>query len=192
MINSEQARLKCGRCGVSGVRLYRPYRFFRDRDDDRCNACIDRDGDPYYVPLIVDVDGRAWGYTSVPASAEYDFFSLPESSTNHKYWESRTSRWLSPTGIPVAQETVRGDLLWWKGIGSMECLDFLRPHYDLIKGEFRWTVIFITLRGTLATCWLYESDLLLSKLDAIKYKLLRWTKWATTAMLIPLLLVLWG
>lgn len=77
----------CGFCGAKNVRLYRPYPgFFREPDEDRCNACLNDEQRSYYIPLVLDENGLAWGYTSVPEHAFEQFLELPESSPSQPSW----------------------------------------------------------------------------------------------------------
>jgi len=83
---------KCGVCGVTGVRLYRPYGEFRRPERDRCNACVTDRQRPWYVPLVVDKsDGLAWGYTSIPDDDYYTWLALPEASDTAPQW--RQCQW---------------------------------------------------------------------------------------------------
>ena len=85
--------IRCGKCGAEGVRLYRPYGEFRRPERDRCNACLSDSQRKWYVPLIVDRDGAAWGYTSVPPDAVKAFAVLQERDRAGWRWGNR---WLPP------------------------------------------------------------------------------------------------
>lgn len=76
----------CGECGVTGVKIYRSYGMFRRPETDRCNECIDPDLQGWMVPCVLDDDGNAWGYGSVPKEACDEFDALPERSSEHPRW----------------------------------------------------------------------------------------------------------
>lgn len=84
----------CGKCGSTGVRIYREYGSFRRPETDRCNDCVDSDSYGYMVPCVLDKDGNAWGYLSVPEDdAEKNFYSLPEKSDTKPHWVDDNSSW---------------------------------------------------------------------------------------------------
>jgi len=69
---------KCGKCQSTNIRIYREYGMFRRPETDRCNGCIDQSHKSWMVPCILNKDGDAWGYGSVPNDALNDFYELPE------------------------------------------------------------------------------------------------------------------
>lgn len=92
---------KCNKCGATGVRIYRDYGIFRRPEKDRCNDCIDENHREWMVPCILDVDGSAWGYTSVPEHACKQFYAFPEKNSDKPYWKIRkdgaaSSNWTDP------------------------------------------------------------------------------------------------
>lgn len=58
-------RVRCGKCGVRGVRLYRPYgNFYRPKDNvcTQCNPVNPKYGRPeWHVPLVLGPQGQVWG-----------------------------------------------------------------------------------------------------------------------------------
>jgi hypothetical protein len=76
----------CGKCGVVGVKIYREYGAFRSPETDRCNECIDQEYKGWMVPCVLNENGDAWGYTSVPQDACDAFHQLPEKSTLFPSW----------------------------------------------------------------------------------------------------------
>lgn len=78
---------RCGQCGATDVRIYRQYGTFRQPHTDRCNECVDRERRGFMVPLVLDANGKAWGYTSAPADACEEFYALPEKSSEHPGWK---------------------------------------------------------------------------------------------------------
>lgn len=82
----------CGKCGATGVKIYRSYGMFRRPETDRCNECVDPDSRGWMVPCVLDDDGNAWGYTSVPTDACEAFYALPEQSIEHPRWR-RVGGW---------------------------------------------------------------------------------------------------
>jgi len=81
----------CRSCGRSDIRLYRSYGGFRRTEEDRCNehleeVCSGEDFRGWYVPLIVDDAGNAWGYTSVPQNAIDAFYGLEDFTQEKPYW----------------------------------------------------------------------------------------------------------
>ena len=77
----------CGKCGSSGVRVYREYGMFRRPETDRCNECIDQSHKGWMVPCVMDEDGNAWGYGSVPNQELEAFYALPEKSASLPGWQ---------------------------------------------------------------------------------------------------------
>lgn len=80
----------CGKCGVSGVRLYRRYQTVLDYQDLFCTACAlvdqhrDRPDNEYghsigwLVAAVPTEDGYTyWGYTSVPQPGVEWWDALP-------------------------------------------------------------------------------------------------------------------
>jgi len=92
-VEVEKNKVSCGKCGVSDVRLYRPYGNFYRPEDSRCNECLDDDHRGWYVPLILSEDGRPWGYLSVPNSACVAFYKLPEKSQTAPFWDYVGGGW---------------------------------------------------------------------------------------------------
>lgn len=86
----------CGKCGVTGVRIYREFGSFRREETDRCNECIDQSFKTWMVPCCLDENGNAWGFTSVPDKDCEKFYALPEKSNSLPYWQ-REGGW-SETG----------------------------------------------------------------------------------------------
>jgi hypothetical protein len=78
---------KCGVCGATRCRLYRPYGEFRRPERDRCNAHVLEDERGWYVPLVLDNDGSVWGFTSAPPRACGAFYALPEASSDRPGWQ---------------------------------------------------------------------------------------------------------
>ncbi len=89
-------RPACGKCGVTGVRIYREYGSFRREETDRCNECIDQSHKGWMVPCCLDKDGNAWGYTSVPDKECEEFYALPEKSNSLSHWQ-RIGGWSDST-----------------------------------------------------------------------------------------------
>jgi len=92
---------KCGLCGCTGIRLYRPHGMFRREADDRCNQCTTGQDRSYYVPLILDSDGAAWGYSSARPEDIELFSALPEKTAHpgSYTWHRASSTWeLTPGG----------------------------------------------------------------------------------------------
>jgi hypothetical protein len=77
-------QLKCGVCGVSDVRLYRPGGSFYRPIDNRCNKHVSESGRGWYVPLII-VDGCVLGYGSIEPDQMKEFL---KSSENDLTWWS--------------------------------------------------------------------------------------------------------
>lgn len=75
---------KCGKCGTCNIRIYREYGMFRRPETDRCNECIDQSHKPWMVPCILNKDGDAWGYCSIPNDALNSFYELPEKSIRYR------------------------------------------------------------------------------------------------------------
>jgi len=73
--------VKCGKCGTSGVKIYRPYGSFYRLVDNRCNKCLSKE-DGSYIPNCPDEDGHIWGYSSIPQDVCDAFFALPEEDSN--------------------------------------------------------------------------------------------------------------
>jgi len=77
--------VKCGTCGISGVKIYRPYGFCYRLDDNVCNKCLHElpEGEKCeHVPTCPGEDGEIWGFTSVPKEVCDAFFELPEADHN--------------------------------------------------------------------------------------------------------------
>lgn len=79
---------KCSDCGAEGVRLWREYQTFLDRQKLRCRTCSEKHeekelrGDQigWLIPAVPSPDGKTfWGYMSIPMSASKWWRSLPES-----------------------------------------------------------------------------------------------------------------
>jgi hypothetical protein len=77
---------KCGECGATGVRLYRPYGNFYRPESNRCNKHLSEDQRGVYVPLWTSLDGIVWGYTSVRQDAFDRFIALPENDPTDWVW----------------------------------------------------------------------------------------------------------
>jgi hypothetical protein len=90
-------RPMCGRCGKTGVRIYRNYGMFHHPETNRCNACISDKSRGWMVPCILGDNGDAWGYGSVPDADVDKFMSLRESSSVHPHWtaEGWSDSWIS-------------------------------------------------------------------------------------------------
>lgn len=85
-----QERLKCGECGATNCRIYRPYASFRRPENDLCNGCVPAKERGWYVPVIVDdSDGSIWGYSSVPDKDLQKFYALPESNEESSSWQEK-------------------------------------------------------------------------------------------------------
>lgn len=82
----------CGNCGVTGVRIYRDYGMFRRPEEDRCNNCFST-VPSWMVPCILDENGNAWGYTSVPHEDCLKFYALPEQAPHKPSWDPKTGTW---------------------------------------------------------------------------------------------------
>lgn len=80
---------KCGCCGVTGVRLYRPYGNFYRPEDNRCNAHVTTEQRGWYVPLCLSDMGAPWGFTSVSKSDCERFYAKSEASPSHPTWTRR-------------------------------------------------------------------------------------------------------
>lgn len=59
----------CATCGRTDVKLYRAYGSFLREAEIFCKAHVPADQASWYVPLVEDLDGSVWGYTSVPDEA---------------------------------------------------------------------------------------------------------------------------
>lgn len=79
----------CGKCGQNGVRIYRDYGMFRRPERDRCNACISDKSRGWMVPCILNDNGDAWGFGSVPDADVDNFMSLREASSIHPHWTTK-------------------------------------------------------------------------------------------------------
>jgi len=79
-------QLRCGQCGATGVRLYRPYQTFYKPENNRCNGCLGEKERDWFVPCVQDDDGSIWGLTSVPNAEGAAFHALPEGSADHPSW----------------------------------------------------------------------------------------------------------
>ena len=73
----EKMMLKCNKCGITNVKIYRPYGFCRDVESDRCNKCICKE-DGYMIPTVLDSEGYAWGLFAIPQKEVDIYLSLPE------------------------------------------------------------------------------------------------------------------
>jgi len=85
--------MKCGLCGATGCRLYRPAGEFRREHRDRCNGCVTAEQRGFYVPLVVDSDGRAWGFSSVPDADCARFYALPEATRRKSAYTWELTGW---------------------------------------------------------------------------------------------------
>ena len=86
---------KCAKCGKQGVKLYRAYGEFLRDDRIFCQEHVDPDSWGWYIPLIEDTDGTAWGYTSSPLEAVKRWEALPgKYKTFQEYYDQhgRTDR----------------------------------------------------------------------------------------------------
>lgn len=78
----------CGKCGAFGVKIYRDYGSFRRPENDRCNECLVRTS--WMIPCILDENGSAYGYSSVPERKVNHFYSLKdkdESGISPMWWK---------------------------------------------------------------------------------------------------------
>lgn len=66
---------------------------FRRPETDRCNGCLTEHQRGWYVPLCLDEEGQAWGYTSVPQEAVDCFGALSEASEADPGWSMALSAW---------------------------------------------------------------------------------------------------
>lgn len=84
--------MKCGKCKIKNVRLYRPYGMFYREKDNTCNNCLpeDRLG---WVPCVPAEDGSIWGYSSASEEDCLKWYKLPESNPRQPIWDSYRSRW---------------------------------------------------------------------------------------------------
>jgi hypothetical protein len=86
MSEPEAIVLACGKCGKTGVRLYRPGGEFRRPERDRCNAHVTTEQQGWYVPVVTDRSGEVWGYTSCPPEHLEAFLALPEADPQAPSW----------------------------------------------------------------------------------------------------------
>lgn len=70
----------CGKCGATGVRLYRPYGEFLRPERVLCRTCIPTAEADWFVPCVVADDGTVWGYTSAPHVDFARWEALPEAT----------------------------------------------------------------------------------------------------------------
>lgn len=96
---------KCGACDATGVRLYRPYGEFRREVRDRCNACVNKATIQYYVPLIFDSDGMAWGFSSALCEDIARWMAQPEKTRRKGSFTWVGSSWIS-TPVESKDRTV--------------------------------------------------------------------------------------
>ncbi len=96
-LNGERIRAhsSCQECDAVGVRLYRWYGMTRSVEDDRCNECIKAKDRTGYVPLILNGNGDAWGFLSVPLEDITRFFALPEKNPHGWTWQAPRG-WTKP------------------------------------------------------------------------------------------------
>lgn len=69
---------RCAICKRSNIKLYRPYGEFLRDDKIRCRKHIPIRKLDVYVPMIEDLDGSVWGYTSVPEDTHTKWKDLPD------------------------------------------------------------------------------------------------------------------
>lgn len=84
----------CGKCGATGVKIYRPYAGVRNEETDVCNECMNQTKENWMCPCILDENGDAWGY-NVPEKNFEAFYALPEKSNSHPHW-CRRGGWSDP------------------------------------------------------------------------------------------------
>lgn len=78
------AGVKCGKCGATGCRLYRPYGNFYRPLDNLCGPCAGplsdgtKDQRGWNVPLVLSASGEPLGYLAVPPLEGADWDALPE------------------------------------------------------------------------------------------------------------------
>ena len=75
---------RCSVCGEQHVRLYRSYGTFLREDQIVCNAHVD--GTDWVMPLVEDLEGGVWGYTSAPLSACVRFYRRPDATPDGPRW----------------------------------------------------------------------------------------------------------
>ena len=80
-------KIKCGTCGASGVRLWRPYgNNYRERDNI-CTACapsvdLSTGRPPWYVQLVLGKRGTIWGHFAGSRRDWQIFEALPVVATD--------------------------------------------------------------------------------------------------------------
>lgn len=67
---------KCSICQRNNVKLYRYYGSFLRDNEIYCHD--HKPNSSWIVPLIEDIDGSVWGYTSAPQDAIDRFNALPD------------------------------------------------------------------------------------------------------------------
>lgn len=80
-------KLKCGKCGIENVRLYRLGGCFFYDEDIRCNKCIREESRIGYVPIRLDTDGSIWGHAAGTQESVDAFYSLPEADMAYPIWQ---------------------------------------------------------------------------------------------------------
>lgn len=78
MENKRYSKVKCGVCGATGVRLYRPYGSFYREEDNSCLAHIRPTAVGFYVPLVLSDTGDPWGYSSAAQDDMEDWKKMPD------------------------------------------------------------------------------------------------------------------
>ena len=77
---------KCNACNIDNIKLYRPYGEFLRDERIFCEEHVPVDEWDWFVPMIEDVDGTVWGYTSVPQNDIRKWESLPPEDV---VWKNR-------------------------------------------------------------------------------------------------------
>lgn len=105
---------KCRECGVTGVKLWRPYQ--TTPVDLLCGPCVGKkageevnlsDGDQcgWHVPAVPDLQGGWWGYPSIPAEGCAWWRALPLRLTGEWPVRGGVMRWVplqSVTAVEIA------------------------------------------------------------------------------------------
>lgn len=68
----------CRECKRGGCKLYRSYGSFLRESGIVCGQHVPEEYKGWYVPLVEDIDGSVWGYTSAPPDAIAHFNALPD------------------------------------------------------------------------------------------------------------------
>lgn len=77
---SESVEHRCATCGVSGIKLYRPYGEFFRPGRVQCQEHVPAAEVDWYVPMIIEPEsGEVWGYTSGPPEDIARWEALPAS-----------------------------------------------------------------------------------------------------------------